>query len=128
MAVWWPVGATALLLWAGRDSSGRGPELLLARRPAMFVGNISYSLYLWHYPLLMIPTEFAVTGVISVGARLELLLGAVILSVVTYHLVENPVRKSRRLAHSPVLTFAMAVALIASVWIAAALFQHFAKA
>jgi peptidoglycan/LPS O-acetylase OafA/YrhL len=125
-AVWWPVGATVLVLWAGKSRSGVGPELLLERRPAMFVGDISYSLYLWHYPVLIIPMQYAVSTSISIGSRVELIAVTLALSVTSYYLVENPIRRSKRLAHSPILTLAMALALISSVWIAAALFQHFA--
>lgn len=126
VAVWWPVGATVLVLWAGKSRAGVGPELLLARRPVMFVGDISYSLYLWHYPLLMIPMQYAVSQSIAMGSRLELIAAAFALAVASYYLVENPIRRSKRLARSPRLTFAMAIGLIASVWIAAGLFQHFA--
>jgi peptidoglycan/LPS O-acetylase OafA/YrhL len=125
-AVWWPVGATALVLWAGKSRSGTGAELLLARRPAMFVGDISYSLYLWHYPILMIPMQYAVSASISTGSRIELVAIAFALAVASYYLVENPIRRSKRLACSAVLTLTMALALIASVWLASALFQHFA--
>jgi peptidoglycan/LPS O-acetylase OafA/YrhL len=92
----------------------------------MFVGDISYSLYLWHYPVLIIPMQYAVSTSISIGSRVELIAVTLALSVTSYYLVENPIRRSKRLAHSPILTLAMALALISSVWIAAALFQHFA--
>jgi peptidoglycan/LPS O-acetylase OafA/YrhL len=125
-AVWWPVGATALVLWAGKSRSGAGAEWLLARQPAKFVGDLSYSLYLWHYPILMIPMQFAVTDSISTGSRMELIAIAFAVAIVSYYLVENPIRRSKRLAQSAILTFAMALGLIASVWLAAALLQHFA--
>lgn len=111
MAVWWPVGATAIVLLAGRQRSGFGPELLLERRPATFIGDISYSLYLWHYPLLMIPMQYSVTGNIPLQSRLGLILAAVVLSILTYHLVENPIRPSKALARRPGATFLMGALL-----------------
>lgn len=48
----WPV-AGALLVMAGSTPSPRGPRRLLETRPLRFVADISYELYLWHWPLLI---------------------------------------------------------------------------
>ncbi|EGD45320.1 acyltransferase family domain protein, partial [Nocardioidaceae bacterium Broad-1] len=49
----WPVGG-ALLVVIGSGSSARwGPQHLLAVRPLRFVADISFPLYLWHWPLLV---------------------------------------------------------------------------
>ncbi|MGH3352710.1 MAG: acyltransferase family protein [Nocardioides sp.] len=48
----WPV-AGALLVMAGSTPSPRGPRRLLEARPLRFVADISYELYLWHWPLLI---------------------------------------------------------------------------
>lgn len=125
VAVWWPVGATAMVLLAGRQRSGFGPELLLERRPATFMGDISFALYLWHYPLLMIPMLYSVTGDISLQSRLELILAAVVLSIISYYVVENPIRRSKALARRPGATFVMGAVLIGSVWLAISLFEQF---
>lgn len=46
----WPCLGAALLIWAG---SGQGsPTRILANRPMIFLGLISYSLYLWHWPII----------------------------------------------------------------------------
>ena len=76
----------------------------LARRVLSFpvlvyIGLISYSLYLWHWPLLvfaryqLIPPE-----TLTLQNQVLLLIAIFILSVVTYHFVETPVRKKRFLA------------------------------
>ena len=59
-----------------------------------WVGARSYSLYLWHWPLLAIAAQYEVTG-LSWGQRAGLVAAAVVLSALTYTLVENPVRRSR---------------------------------
>lgn len=121
VAVWWPVGATAIILLVGRDRSGIGPELLLETRTANFVGDISYSLYLWHFPILMIPMQYSVTGNISVTSRLELIAASVLIATISYYLVENPLRRYKPLADKTAVTFLMGAALIATIWLATGL-------
>ena len=56
-----PCGGTALLIWSGqaikRNSTALPPLTwvgrILATRPFVFVGLISYSLYLWHWPVIV---------------------------------------------------------------------------
>jgi peptidoglycan/LPS O-acetylase OafA/YrhL len=125
VAVFWPVGATALVLWAGTTSTGRGPELLLSTRPVVYVGDISYSLYLWHYPFLVIPLQYSVSASLSPLARLELITAAVGVASFSYFLVENPIRRSKWLrAHRPVV-FLMGLCLVGSVWLLTGLLRAF---
>ncbi|GIF25148.1 peptidoglycan/LPS O-acetylase OafA/YrhL [Actinoplanes tereljensis] len=99
-----PVLATVLVL------AGRG-DGLLGLAPLRWIGRISYPLYLWHWPVLIIAEQSY--GPLSARTRLALVLVSVVLSIVTYLLVEAPIRHSRSLQR-PVLTVAMAVLLIAA--------------
>ena len=50
----WALLATlpaALVLWSGWAGSRHGPVRLLGTRPLVWVGGLSYSLYLWHWPV-----------------------------------------------------------------------------
>ncbi|MGH3373003.1 MAG: acyltransferase family protein, partial [Nocardioidaceae bacterium] len=95
-----PVLGTVAILAAGAGGRAPGVGRLLELRPLRWVGDLSYSLYLWHWPFLILGAAYA-------GRRLELwenlLLvgGAVVASVVTYHLVENPFRRAPVLRHKP---------------------------
>ena len=73
--------------------------------PFRALGRISYSLYLWHWPVLILgptviglPTAEEGTVGPDLALRLGLVVVALILSVVTWRVVEEPFRRGR-LAH-----------------------------
>jgi peptidoglycan/LPS O-acetylase OafA/YrhL len=109
---WWPCAAAAALLYTGQASVRGAPATWLSWRPARYVGDISYSLYLWHYPWLMLPLQLA-HPYSSPLARVIEVAGAFTCAVLSYHFVENPIRHSRRLDRDPV-----AVALLLGVCVA----------
>lgn len=96
--------------------SGTGPyswlNRMLSIRPLTYVGDLSYSLYLWHWPVLIIGLE--ALDVRTPLVRLGLVALAVALSVASYHLVENPIRHARVLVRRPALSLAVGAALIAA--------------
>lgn len=64
----------------------------LTTRPMVFLGLISYSLYLWHWPLLVLGAAFH-GGTMSIVTRGMLVAAAVGLAWLTFHLVERPTRR-----------------------------------
>jgi peptidoglycan/LPS O-acetylase OafA/YrhL len=91
-----PTVGAALLIGAGiGDSASRfGPGRLLAVGPLRYVGDRSYAFYLWHWPVLILAAEYAGHN-LSVVTNLLLLAGAFAISIVSYRLVENPIRRAR---------------------------------
>lgn len=86
-----PCLGAAALIWAGRG----GPAArLLESRPLLHFGRISYSLYLWHWPLLALAAALSPVWVDadSRAVRLGLVLAAWGLAVLSWRWVENPVR------------------------------------
>jgi peptidoglycan/LPS O-acetylase OafA/YrhL len=92
-----PTVGTALAIAAGigarpsRLAIGR----LLALRPLCIVGDRSYAFYLWHWPVLILADQYAGYE-LSLTVKLALLVGAFLLSCVSYALVENPIRRRTR--------------------------------
>lgn len=84
-----PVAGTLLVI-----RFARGGDLVsraLASAPAVGLGKISYGLYLWHWPLLAL--AYAVYGrAAPAGVIAGLMLLAVLLSWLSYRLVETPIR------------------------------------
>ncbi len=103
-----PVAGTAIILHAGDASRGAGR--LLAVPPLRFIGRISYSWYLWHWPTLVIATSLL--GRLPARWKGACLLFSLSLAWVTYHTVENPIRNSRTLTWRPLGSLAMAACLI----------------
>ena len=93
-----PCLATAALLMAGRGA-GSVPNRLLAWPPLVFVGLISYSLYLWHLPLLALASYYSI-GPLSALQRTGVLSATFALAVLSWRLIEQPVRQ-RALFRSP---------------------------
>ncbi|MGD0812855.1 MAG: acyltransferase family protein [Verrucomicrobiota bacterium] len=86
-----PCVGAALVIWANSRSLTSGGRLLAAR-PVVFIGLISYSLYLWHWPLLVFFKYWKLSPV-PASQRLLLLLLSFIFAVFSWRFVETPFRK-----------------------------------
>ena len=111
VAVIAPVVATGMIIAGGslRGPDSFGPVAKFA--PVQWVGNISYSLYLVHWPVIAIATQYAIAP-LPLHSELELVALSVVLSAALYYAIENPIRRSRWLAERRLLTFAFGAVLI----------------
>jgi peptidoglycan/LPS O-acetylase OafA/YrhL len=84
-----------------------------------WIGKLSYSLYLWHWPLLTIAQEYRGRA-LTVGETVGLCLLALALSAATFRLVEQPVRGAKWLKRrSPRMSIALGICLVALTFVAA---------
>jgi hypothetical protein len=113
-----PVLATMAVLVGGFSGTAGGASRVLRLSFLQRGGDLSYSLYLWHWPVLVLPV--VAFGELSWWTRTGLVVLAVALAWATYALVENPVRHSARLHDSVRLTYAMGATLAAAAVGAAA--------
>jgi peptidoglycan/LPS O-acetylase OafA/YrhL len=109
-----PVGGTALVIAAGLSRASGVPTYLLGRRLPRWLGRISYSLYLWHWPIIVLPVA-AFGGELPLAARAALALAAVPVAAASQRWVEDPIRRGRWVGHRPGRNLAMAGALTLSV-------------
>lgn len=98
-------------------ASWRLPGAVLSLPPVRYVGRISYSLYLWHWPVLVLP-EVAF-GRLPGPWRLALVVLAVILAAASQRWVEEPIRHGRFVGLRPPRVLAWAGALTLAVALSA---------
>ncbi|MHA7281681.1 acyltransferase family protein [Arthrobacter sp. TMS2-4] len=113
----WPLLAAALVIVAGQTGSAVGADRFLSAKPLVRVGDLSYALYLWHWPVLVLaliwrdrPSPGVLGGFIIIAVSL-------VLAYLTMRFVERPMRalawadKRRRRA---VIVLAVCVGLVAA--------------
>jgi len=86
-----PCAASAILIQTGRQQSTLVGKLL-SLRPLVFTGLISYSLYLWHYPVLVLSSYYNIVEISGFG--LSVLIASIyFLAVASWKILEMPIRK-----------------------------------
>ena len=102
-----PTVGAALVIIGGFAAGSRGPVRVLGRAFPVWVGALSYSLYLWHWPLVVVADKLSgANGAWAVAACVFAFLPA----WATNRLIENPVRFHPRVAGSTRVALAMGLA------------------
>ncbi|MCK6065546.1 MULTISPECIES: acyltransferase family protein [Microbacterium] len=91
-----PTLGAAAVIAASNTARWWYPTRILSLRPAQFVGDISYSLYLWHWPLIVIAPSVPFWG-LTIYHRVALLALCFVLAWLTKRFVEDPTRSWRAL-------------------------------
>lgn len=109
-----PSFGAALLIHAGTGKELSTVSRVLASRPVVWLGDRSYSLYLWHWPVLLLGGAFGLAD--SASGIVSLLIISILLAVTSYRVIERPFWKGRFSSAPPrLVTLSSALALVASV-------------
>lgn len=100
-----PVVGTVLILSIHPGQRWWHIGRLLSVRPLRFIGDISYSLYLWHWPLIFV-APFIIGWGLGTANRIALFVGSFLLAWLTKRYVEDPMRQLKALTtRKPRFTF-----------------------
>jgi len=106
-----PVLGTVAIVAASGSGHLNEPAAYLGMRPMVWVGQRSYGIYLWHWPMLvLIDAKF---GPLSAPARIVVLVASVGVAALSFHYLENPVRQSAWLAAVPRRSLMLGASMVA---------------
>jgi peptidoglycan/LPS O-acetylase OafA/YrhL len=101
-----PVLGTALVIGAGCAATSRGCGRVLALAPMRAIGRVSYSWYLWHWPVLLLAPPL-LGHPLGLAGRLAATAVSGGLAVLTLRLIENPIRFAAPLRRSAIGSLAV---------------------
>ena len=115
-----PVMGVSSIIWFSRKN-----ELitkLLSFKPMVYIGLISYSLYLWHYPI------FAYSRIINftdgdIYKKIIIVFFFIIISVISYHLIEKPFRNKKIINQKSFIKF-LSLGLIVIITLSALVIKN----
>jgi hypothetical protein len=103
------VAGTTMLIWANHGANTSIGNLL-ATRPVVFIGLISYSLYLWHWPLIVMPRYYLVRDLTLWEGSLAVS-GSIIMAAFSWRYIERPFRQ-RSMATKKVIMTTLVASLV----------------
>jgi peptidoglycan/LPS O-acetylase OafA/YrhL len=107
-----PVLGAALVIGAGCAAPTQGCGGVLALSPMRAIGRVSYSWYLWHWPVLLLASA-SPSHPLGLAGRLAAALVSGGLAVITLRFIENPLRFAASLRRSPRRSLALGAAATA---------------
>lgn len=111
---------SCLIIYLGKVKNKTFITKLLSLKPVVFIGLISYSLYLWHWPVI---SFFNIVGVeLNFLLQLSLLVLFIVLAYLTWRFVENPFRYKFKYSFNKILITLLLIPAVLLI-----IFKHFAK-
>lgn len=110
----WPVLASAAAIWLWPEGGVTGR--VLSVRPIQRLGDISYSVYLWHWPILiLVPVVFQTSSDLALGWKLIELAATLVLASLTRNFIELRFIKGSSGKRLTFVAMATSAALLATV-------------
>lgn len=91
----WPLLAAAFIIMAGETGSKFGVDRLLSSKPLTSMGDLSYALYLWHWPVLVIYLIWRGRDAVGIVGGTGVLVLSLILAYLTMKFIERPMRSMK---------------------------------
>lgn len=109
-----PVVIGAMFLISAGQAQQSPVNRLIAAPPLVFVGLISYSLYLWHWPFIVFSQYYLVRD-LNIGEIMIAVVGMAICAVVSWRYVERPFRRRVMSARTVCLAAATGAGVLAVI-------------
>ncbi|AOV08760.1 acyltransferase family protein [Sporosarcina ureilytica] len=116
-AALWPTGAAILILLAGNQSTRFSAYKILASKPLVSFGKVSYAFYLWHWPILVLFLKYFERGTVTIKAGIAMIVLSIALAYFTIYVIETPLRTMRTTTKQTALYLAaLSIVVGGSLW------------
>jgi peptidoglycan/LPS O-acetylase OafA/YrhL len=100
-----------LVIYAGENGAS-SVGTVLSFRPLVFIGVISYSLYLWHWPILVFGKYFSAGNLTGVETAIAVIL-SLVMAFVSFEFIESPFRgKDSPISRRQIFSFGVAASVL----------------
>ena len=106
-----PVIGSILVLFASNTNKPEGTIRFLSHPYMVFIGKISYSLYLWHWPIFCFVDYYFYSHSLLIRAILKIIFTC-LLSLISYNFFENPIRTYLNKPKRKMMSFIIFLAFI----------------
>lgn len=117
-----PTLATIMLLYVSNNMQGGLSFRILSHPLSQWIGNRSYSLYLWHWPIVLLGAT--ILPIQNYAVKLTLIFVSFVISALSFKYIENPTRKSDRWTKTPSKTIFLSLVTMVTIAIGASQLQH----
>ena len=100
-----PVLGAAFIIFSGLEDGKSFMGRLLSLPPFVFIGKISYSLYLWHWPLIIFSKYYAIRPLTSYELS-SVIAATIIIATLSWRFIETPFRSKDFLSTGKIYSFA----------------------
>lgn len=121
-----PISGVLFILISSENASVFGVTRILSIKPLTFMGGLTYGIYLWHWPLLVLFKYYFDISDVSFVQGLLLIIITIILSYVSYKTIEVPIR-SISVKASVKKGTSVVIASIVTALVFATLFSNYVK-
>jgi peptidoglycan/LPS O-acetylase OafA/YrhL len=109
-----PVLGAAILIYNGIGDKLYGANKLLSKKPLVFIGIISYSLYLWHWPFVAF-YEYTLFRPLNMLDSALIIVASFLTALVSWKYIEQPFRQSTTLRCSRIKLFTLSGLLMVTI-------------
>ncbi|MEI8143412.1 MAG: acyltransferase family protein [Candidatus Berkelbacteria bacterium] len=119
-----PVVFTALVIIGCTVAADWNAEKILKIKLLQYLGKYSYSWYLWHWPIIVL-LSITLGRELAVHEKILTVLGTLILAIITYHVLENPIHRGKFFHNNNARIYKLGMVLvIATICISAGVISY----
>ena len=85
-----PVLGAVLIIFSGLGGKGGSVNNILSSKFLVFLGGISFTIYLWHWPILVFYKDYSGSSVVGIPQGLAIIIASIVLAYFTSKKIEVP--------------------------------------